>query len=234
MLKSQRVKDQFPVSLAEILNLFSTMGCCSSIERKTSRRIRGEELSSSDEHDEKYLPNAMPSAPPLYAEAVVVAEPEGDSHMITINIRHVSGVADRDGEFCLNNIYAIAGNGAFLPHSQDSLFHEWRKQGASFSVECSSKVRFIAFASQDMQSACIQITTPSDLAVPTDAIDTIHWSNGEYAFRPWGAECNEDATKWAYTVIPLYSNSIGMDESEIRSSFHASWGELNNLRSSGF
>ena len=168
----------------------------------------------SDDHEERSLPK------------------EGDDRIIRINIQHVSGGTDAEGEWTLNNIIALDAHGTVLSHSEDSIIFESYGKGVSIGFDCTSNVRFVAFASQDMQSACIQITTPSDLAVPSGAFQTIHWSNDEHACSSWDEECNLDPTKWAYTVAPLHP--LGMDESKIRSPFHASWSELSDLRSDGF
>ena len=156
---------------------------------------------------------------------------KGDDPLIRINIEHVSGVTD-GGEWTLNNIIAVDGNGTIMRHSEDAIILESYQNGRSFAFDCASNVRFVAFASQDMKSACIQINTPSDLAVPSDAFETIHFSNGKHACTPWDAECNFEPTKWAYTVVPLHPK--GMDKSKIRPVFHASWSELSSLRSDGF
>jgi hypothetical protein len=193
------------------------------------------------------LPNNHPLyAEPIYAEAVPVYAGEPvtvpvvkqittvpmEESNVTITIKHVRGVAQRDGEWCLNNIYVIDGSGTFMRHSLENLFHEWRKQGESFDIQCSDSARFVAFASQDMTSAHLSVRSSSNLVLPDSPVETVHWSNGDYAQRPWTAECNNNVQKWAYTVVPLHK--YGTQESEISISSFSSWKNLNKLRSSGF
>ena len=152
---------------------------------------------------------------------------------VTIEIKRVSGgIADRDNQWCLNNIIIIDANGSFVSHSEDALFHRWMKGSESWTVECPASARFIAFASQDIKSASLNVTSrsgssASSISVPPEPVDTIHWSNGEFAYD-WNADCNANERAWSYTVVPLLSSVKGPNQ---KTSWFSSWLCLKELRS---
>lgn len=146
-----------------------------------------------------------------------------DVHSICINLKHVSG-ADK---WCMNNVIVIDSNGNFLSHSENLLWHQWNEAGESVIIDCPNSARFIAFASQDMKSAKLEVVenTSSTLSLPSDPVDTIHWSNPAHASKEWNGDCNCNERMWAYTVVPFAVKG----EKPPRKPFHASWADLKYL-----
>ena len=179
------------------------------------------------------------SAVPVFAAVAASVDEQTltqNDDSITIEIKHVSGVAERDSEWCLNNIIIIDSNGAFVSHSKDGLFHQWMKGSAICTVQCPASVRFIAFSSQDMQMASLNVTSrfgssASSLSLPSNPVETVHWSNGNFGSENWNADCNANERTWAYTVVPLLGTGSSKSNHDDRSSFFSSWLGLKQLRS---
>ena len=146
-------------------------------------------------------------------------------HMVCINLTHISG---GEKQWCMNNVIVIDANGNFLSHSENLLWHQWNEIGESVVIDCPNSARFIAFASQDMTSCKLQVVenTSTTLSLPSNPVNTIHWSNGAHACKNWNSDCNANERMWAYTVVPFAVSG----EEPPRAPFHSSWDDLKYLK----